>query len=82
MPILFNSLSTFNSSRVEVDLPEIDLKQSYITFNGGATFNFVDALSSCLDVKAKNYTNFYLSQRTLFSDITDSDKLELTPQTF
>ena len=82
MPILFNSLSTFNSNRVEVDLPEIDLKQSYITFNGGATFNFVDALSSCLDVKTKNYTNFYLSPRTLFSDITDSDKLELTPQTF
>jgi hypothetical protein len=82
MPILFNSLSTFNSSRVEIDLPEVELKQSQITFDGGVTFNFVDALSSCIDFKSKNYTNFYLTPQTLFSDITVSDNLKLIPKAF
>lgn len=82
MPITFYSLSSFQSDRVNIDLPDVELAQSRIAFSGGCTLNFVRALSGCVDIKNKNYTNFYLTQKTLLEDVIEDDKLKLTPKSF
>jgi len=55
----------------------VNIKQFQRTYPGNYTLNFSKCLSAFNDFKIKNFTNFYLSNNFVFSDVFDFDNKRL-----
>lgn len=70
----------FDSPEIESNISNISYKQFKRSFPGGPQVNFTTALSGRNDFDVKTYTNFYLTDKFLLSDITTIDTAPLKVQ--
>lgn len=74
---MIQSLSTFNSPKLESNMVGVGIKQFQRTYLGNYKWNFPLCLSKSSDFKIKNYTNFYLTNTYKFSDVFNIDTSKL-----
>lgn len=79
MPLQQFDASKLISSQIDINLSNNNLKQGQILFNGNYTFNFSEILSDINDIKSKNYTNFYLTEKNKLSEYVTQEALQLEP---
>jgi hypothetical protein len=64
-----STISTFIPKSWKTDIEGLSFKQFSRTYPGNLNLNFVLGLSSTIDFKTKNYSNFYLTDKFKFSDV-------------
>jgi len=69
------------STPIDINLGSVRLKQNQVQFNGGYKLNFSEILSNVVDVKNKNYSIFYITEKNQLSEYITQDELKLTPET-
>lgn len=69
------------STPIDINLGSVKLKQNQIQFNGGYSLNFSEILSNVVDVKNKNYSIFYITEKARLSEYITQNQLKLTPET-
>ena len=72
-------LSALRCDDVTVNLTNMSLQQYRVKFANGGVFNFVNLLSGASDVVNKNYSNFYLTAKTLLNDAVDQTTNNIKP---
>jgi hypothetical protein len=80
MPLIqTKSLSCFTPVQHKIGLPGVELKQSTLIFNGGASFTFTDAFSGIEDVQTKNYTTFFLTKKSKLEPLIIKEQKTIQP---
>lgn len=81
MPLQQYDANKLISTPIDINLSNISLKQNQTLFNGGYRFNFSEILTDVRDIKNKNYTNFYLTNKNKLSEYLEQTQLTLEPTT-
>lgn len=72
-----NGLSALSYDPADLCLQSLELTQFARSYNGGFSFNFVDALSGIQDFKQKTNTNFYLTPPIAINDVVYENSFRL-----
>lgn len=80
MPLQEYSADKLTTAPININLSNVSLNQGQIFFNGNYKLNFSSILSGATDVCTKNYSNFYLTQKSPLSNHLKSETIPLKPK--